>query len=321
MGFQMPTLPITHLIKTMIPIPNLYNLCRHKSLVGLFILAIATFYSPELQAQVAVQMKMNKSSYILNEPVTATVYITNNTGANLTLRGTPNKPWLMFSVSSASRDMSPARRINYRPIMIPPGQTNSTTVSISSSYSLGLMGNYTCRANVVTSGNGNNFYSSNRCRFNITNGRPIWKKRVGVPGSPGKVREYKILSFSGNQTPELYAQVSSVNQGFERKIATVPLGKGINFGRIKAELDGANNLHTIYQTKPNMFTHLALSPYGKVISIEHHKRGATGDPRFVKFGDGSIRVAGSIPYNAEQEAQEVRKIRNISERPNFIYRH
>ena len=72
--------------------------------------------------------------------------------------------------------------------------------------------------------------------------------------------------------------------------------------------------------KPDIFAHASISPNGKVLDTSYHKRGASGNPRLIAFGDGQVKVAGSIPYDPKAEAEERAKIRNISERPSFIYR-
>lgn len=288
---------------------------------GLFLFLIVTMgivVSPRSAAQVAVRLKMNKANYIVNEPVTATVYITNHAGRELVLRGNGTASWLNFHVTSSGRVVPSSRRMNYRSVVIPVGQTVSRTVSISASYGLGRMGNYTCTATVHMPGTTRNGFSSNRDQFTITNGRSSWVQRAGVPGAPGEIREYKLITFSGNRALELYAQVNSANTGTH--IRTISLGSIMSFRKPLATLDGKNNMHALYQVKPNLYTHTCISPKGEVLSTEQHKRGRGGDPRLMSFGDGMVRVAGSIPFDAEAEAEVRKKIRGASERPSGVYR-
>ncbi|MBT8037674.1 MAG: hypothetical protein KJO21_09030 [Verrucomicrobiae bacterium] len=292
---------------------------NHQHLLALWaLLAMITLGLTQAHAQVAVRMQMNKSNYILNEPVSATVYITNHAGRELILKGNNQRAWLNFHLTASGRVIPTARSINYKAVVIPAGQTVARTISLSSTYSLGNMGNYVCTASVNMPGPTRNGFSSNRSRFTITNGRTAWLQRAGVPNAPGEIREYKLLTFSANRSMELFAQVSSANNG--RNIATIPLGKILTFRKPTGTLDRVNNMHAIYQVKPNFFTHTCISPSGKIISIDHHKRGATGDPRLITFGNGEVRVAGSIPYNPSAEAAQRKKIHNISERPPFVYR-
>ncbi|MBK1831289.1 hypothetical protein JIN77_11160 [Verrucomicrobiaceae bacterium R5-34] len=288
---------------------------RHRTLLAIL---FGLFAFVQAHAQVAVVMKMNKTNYLLNEPVTATIHITNHSGRQLVLSGNSHLSWLSFQMTSRGRVVPPARRISYRPTVIPVGQTVARTITLSTTYALGNMGNYTCTAAVRMPGSTTNGYTSNRVHFTVTGGRAVWVQRAGLPSQPGQIREYKLVNFSANQGHELYAQIFNQNNG--RHIATQPLGKVINFRRPKATLDGKSNMHALYQVKPNLFAHTIISPNGQVLSSSYHKRGASGDPRLMAFGNGEVQVAGSVPYNPKAEAEKRKIIRNISERPPFMYK-
>lgn len=291
---------------------------RSRRLPAYLVMAVLFLLGSQAYSQVAVRVEMSKSSFLLNEPVAATLFISNHAGRELVLRAEGNRPWLNFHLTSRGRVIPVGRRMNYSPTVIPAGQTVSRTVSISSSYALGSMGNYTCQATVNMPGATRNGFSSNRVHFTVANGRPVWVQRAGIPNAPGEIREYKLISFSGNRATELYAQVNSSNTG--ANIRTVSLGKVLSFRKPTATLDGSNNMHALYQVKPDLFTHTCISPKGKVLTSEQHKRGASGDPRLMTFGDGEVRVAGSIPFDAVADEVERRKIRGVSERPSGVYR-
>lgn len=278
---------------------------------------IMLLVSSQVYSQIAVRLQMSKSNYILNEPVTATVYITNHAGRQLVLQGNGARPWLNFHLTSSGRSVPIARRVNYKPVIIPAGQTVARKININATYSLGRMGNYTCTATVNMSGPTRNGFTSNRSHFTVTGGRTVWVQRAGIPQAPGEIREYKLITFSGNKSLELYAQVSSANTGMH--IATIPLGKVLTFRKPTGTLDSSNNMHALYQVKPNIFTHTTISPNGRVLSATHHKRGSSGDPRLYPL-NGAVVVAGGVPYSPQAEAEQRKKIHNISERPPFIYR-
>ena len=145
----------------------------------------------------------------------------------------------------------------------------------------------------------------------------MWSQRVGIPGAPNEIREYELLSFTGNRSMELFANVTSVNR--KRAIATIPLGKIISFRKPSGMLDGANNMHVIYQLAPDMFGHSCVTPSGILQFTKFHKRGSSGNPRLTKFANGEVVVAGSVPYDPVAEEAQRNKVRNASERPPFIY--
>ena len=160
-------------------------------------------------------------------------------------------------------------------------------------------------------------FASNRAHFTVTKGRVEWSQRVGVPDAPDEIREYELLTFTGNRAMELFAHVTSTNRGQE--IATIPLGKIISFRKPTGTLDAANNLHALYQVKPDMFGHSCITPSGVLKFTTFHKRGSSGDPRLMIFADGEVRIAGGVLFDPVAEEEARKKVRNASERPPFIY--
>ena len=272
----------------------------------------------QAHAQVSVHLKMDKKNYLIGEPISATLSITNNAGRQITLTGNSISSWLNFQLSRGGRAVPPARKINYKPTVIPIGQTVGRKVVISTSHALGTVGNYTVSASVRMPGTTLNGFTSNRSHFTIARGRNIWTQYGGLPSSPDQIREYKLITFTGNNGLDLYADISDKKTG--RRISTIPLGKILSFNNPTATLDRSNNMHALYQLKPDLFAHCSISPHGKVVSAAYHKRGKVGTPRLITFGNGNVRVGGTVPYDPKVEAAERAKVRKISERPPFLYK-
>ena len=285
------------------------------ALICAIVITIAAL--PQAKAQVIVRLELSKSSFIINEPVKAIIYITNHAGRELTLSNENDRPWLDFNISSRGRPVYPARRINYGAAIIPAGQTVARSVSLNVSYALEKMGNYTSQAYIQMPGSSTDGFASNRAHFTVTKGRVEWSQRVGVPDAPDEIREYELLTFTGNRAMELFAHVTSTNRGQE--IATIPLGKIISFRKPTGTLDAANNLHALYQVKPDMFGHSCITPSGVLKFTTFHKRGSSGDPRLMIFADGEVRIAGGVLFDPVAEEEARKKVRNASERPPFIY--
>ena len=285
------------------------------ALICAIVITIAAL--PQAKAQVIVRLELSKSSYIINEPVKAIIYITNHAGRELTLSNENGRPWLDFNISSRGRPVYPARRINYGAAIIPAGQTVARSVSLNVSYALEKMGSYTCQAYIKMPGSSTDGFASNRAHFTVTKGRVEWSQRIGVPDAPDEIREYELLTFTGNRAMELFAHVTSTNRGQE--IATIPLGKIISFRKPTGTLDAANNLHALYQVKPDLFGHSCITPSGVLKFTTFHKRGASGDPRLMTFADGEVRIAGGVLFDPVAEEEARKKVRNASERPPFIY--
>ncbi len=272
---------------------------------------------PEVNAQLAIRLELSKSSYIVNEPIKANVYITNNAGREVTLSNQNGRPWLDFNISARGRGVTPSRPTKYGAVIIATGKTVVRSVTLNSTYALDTMGNYMCQAYVQMPEAGRNGFISNRISFNVMKGRVVWNQRAGVPGAPDEIREFELLTYSGNRSIELFAHVTSVNRNQE--IATIPLGKIISFRKPTGSLDGANNMHALYQVKPNMFGHSCITPGGIIRFTRYHKRGSGGDPRLTRFASGEVVVAGGVLYDPVAEEAQRKKVRNASERPPFIY--
>ena len=272
----------------------------------------------QVTAQVSVHLQMNKKNYVIGEPITATLNITNRSGRQLVLSSNQVSAWLNFQVSIAGRNIPPARKINYKPAVIPAGQSIARSVNISTAYAIGRVGNYTCSSSVRLPGSTITGTTSNRVHFTVAKGRTVWRQRAGLPKDPNQVREYGLITFNGNGGLELFAEVKSKNTGLG--IATIPLGKVISFRNPTASIDRKSHMHALYQVKPDLFTHVEISPNGRILSSSHHKRGKLGAPRLTTFTSGEVVVAGSVPFDPKKAAADRRKIHPISERPPILFK-
>lgn len=142
-----------------------------KQLIAVIMVLLGSFFTGETEAQIRVNMQMSKRAYVLNEPVKATLQITNQTGGELILENTSNKPWVTFNATSEGNTLAKVAIVNYPKLIIPIGQTVATECIISDSYALGGQGAYACEAVVHLPGVSSSSVSSNRCPFVISNGR------------------------------------------------------------------------------------------------------------------------------------------------------
>lgn len=278
---------------------------------------VVTFLiSAKTEAQIRVNMQMNKRTYVLHEPVKAILQITNQTGSDLTLSSTPNKPWVTFNATIEGQMLAKGAIVNYNKLVIPVGKTVSTEIMLSESYSFGEQGNYACEAAINLPGT-SSAVSSNRCSFLMSNGRIAWSERAGVPGKQGETREFRLVSFTGNGSLELFAEVHSVNKNHH--MATIPFGKVLNFRNPRGVIDRANTMHVLCQVQPEFFAYYNIGLDGKVLKAHYIKRGAA-TPTLVKREDGNIMVTGGTIFDPKEDAVKRKKIHDASERPSTIYK-
>jgi hypothetical protein len=269
-------------------------------------------------AQLGVSIRMNQSQILAGENVLVGVTITNSTGNNITLANSGRTPWLDLVVKRGNGEPAASiARADFGPVKIAAGQTMSKTIELSKLYNLRESGTYSVSAIVRAPGTSDSGFVSNRILFTCSNVRADWSQKVGVPGSPGSTREFRIMNFNNNSKSLLYAQV--VNDKTGTSLQTLCLGEALLFRKPQAAVDRGQILHVLYLATPEFYVHARIDINGRFLGRELHTRGASGDPRLMTFADGSVKIAGSVMYDPQAAAKAQSKIRKISERPPYTY--
>jgi len=156
--------------------------------------------------------------------------------------------------------------------------------------------------------------TTNRLLFNLNPGRTYWSQKVGVSNDQGhQTREMKLITFSNGQRTQLYAQVLDGTTGVPMQ--TFLIGDALMLRKPMVTLDGAQRMHVMFLATPSAWVHCEISADGKLVEREIHMRAGQGDPILMAYGDGSVRVVNSIPYDAKAADAERAKIRKASDRP------
>jgi len=271
---------------------------------------------------VQVTLEVTKPQYVAHESVLATVTLTNRAGRELLIHsgGTARNPitWLDFAIrDSRGVRLSPARTINFDPVRLPAGQSVARTVDLTTIYRVAELGTYWCYAVVRLPAAGGGTFRSNKVNFNVTQARVVYRQRIGVPNTRN-VREFSVLVFNASRKTSLYVRVTDPRSG--RTLTTYPLGEALTFHKPQATVDGRNNLHVLYLTSPQTFSHAWVDPNGSLGGRNHFRRGPTGTPRLETRSDGSVLVVGGVPYDPARRERAHARVRRLSERPDIIYR-
>lgn len=268
--------------------------------------------------QLAVNIRMNQSQYLAGEAILVSVTITNHTGTDLTLANQGRTPWLDLVVKKANGEpASSLGRTNFGAVKVASGQSMSKTIDIAGIYHLREPGTYSVSALVRSGGADSSGFISNRLLFNCANVRPDWTQKVGVAGQPGKVHEFRVINFTNSRRSLLYTQVVDSKTGVS--LQTLNLGEALLFRKPQAAVDRTQTLHVLYLATPEFYVHARVDVQGRFVGRDLHKRGGAGDPRLMTFADGSVKVAGSVLYDAKAAEAERSQIRKISERPPYTY--
>lgn len=271
-----------------------------------------------LHGQLATSLSINKKNYVAGESVIAEVIITNHSGQELTLASTRELPWLSFVVTNSRGNPVPTRRLNaFGAMKIGVGESLAKQVDLTEYFLLNSQGNFAVTAVIRDPAGNFNGASTNRLLFNLNPGRTYWSQRVGVSSDQDsdQTRVMKLITFSNGQKTQLYAQVVDGRTGVPMR--TFLLGDALMLRKPMVTLDGARRMHVMFLATPSMWVHCQVSADGKLVDRDIHQRAAQGDPILMAYGDGSVRVMNSIPYDPKAAEEERSKIRKATDRPQI----
>jgi hypothetical protein len=286
-----------------------------------FIVAFAVLcISGIANAQLSTSLKLSKRQFVMGEPVLATITVTNYSGSELTFYSDARTQWLNFIMKDGRGNFVTGRpKTTFGKMKIRAGETLAREVDLSQHFSLNTQGGYSVGAvvNMPKKADGSvESSSTNRIQFNISSGIPYWTQKVGIPKT-GKTREFRVLNFNGGDKSHLYAQINDVKSG--QNVRTFRLGDVLMLRKPLVTVDRQQTMHVMFLATPTMWVHCQVDADGKLANRQIHQRGDLGDPQLVTFPDGSVRVANSIPYDANAVKEAAGKVRKASDRPGVNY--
>lgn len=270
-------------------------------------------------AQLATSLQLSKREYVAGESILASVTITNHAGRDITFQGYLQRPWLDFVINNNRGDAAtPTGRGVFGAMTIHAGQTLTRQVDLAAAFQLFDPGNYSVSATVRMPGEGGDTTVTNRVLFTVSPGRPYWAQKVGTSGpGGGRIREFRILNFSGEQKSHLYAQVLDGRTGLP--LRTFSLGEALLIRKPSVTVDNKQRMHALFLATPSIWVHCQVDTDGQLVARQLHQRGALGDPSLVTAANGVVSVVNSIPYDPKAAAAKQAKYRKLSDRPAITY--
>jgi len=265
--------------------------------------------------QVDATLTLAKTQIVTGEAVQATVTITNRAGQDLIFSGSERMPWLDFVIKrgGSSEPAIPIGSFNFGSVRVPAGQAMARQVNLSTAFNLAEQGNYSVSAVIRTPGQTTAGTMTNRVLFTVSNARTYWSQKVGVRGDASKVREFRILNYSGEQKNVLYVQVLNDRTGMP--IRTYPLGDALLFRKPQITVDNRQDLHVFFMSSPTIWTHAVIDTDGKLVHSEFFTRGASGDPVLLTQQNGGVLVGNGALYDPKAIEAERNRARKASDRP------
>ena len=278
------------------------------------ILALLLVCTASAHAQIAASLRVTKKQHLAGEPVMAVVTITNHAGRELVFHSDGRFQWLDFIVKTSNGNpVNPRKRKLFGSMKIGAGQTLAREVDLSQHFQLSEPGNFSVSAIIRTPGDNTDGTSTNRVFFNQNPGRTYWSQKVGIAGSTTNTREFRFLNFAGDTKSQIYAQVMDGRTG--QLVRTFLLGDVLMLRKPLATVDRQQRAHVMFLTTPTMWSHCVVNTDGNLVSRQYHERGSQGDPQLLTFGDGTVRVGNSIPYDPKAAAEQKAKVRKATDRP------
>ena len=285
-------------------------------LLSTLVVAVALFCGVSAHAQFQVALDLGRKTYVSAEPITATVTVTNRSGADVVLGGPSGRKWLTFTLrDSSDRALSPLDLESEDPIILKAGATTRKKMRILDTHAVEETGNYAATASVYHPASGQ-YYISNRTHFTVTDLRPFGQPMMfGVPeGYPeaGRVRRYVLMINRELDSSTMYFRLE--DDATNSKLMTYPLGPITLAREPLVTMDRLNQLHVLFMTNRDNYTYAVLQPDGKPKSIRIIKDVKESHPQLFLTSTNDVVLKGG-EIQDPNAPKEVPKGRSISERP------
>lgn len=270
------------------------------------------------QARLQVDISLKRTLYIAYEPIIVALSITNLTGDTLRLDNAGDSSWLGFVVETLDgRPVPPRAPYRHDPFTLGPGEKITRSVNLAPLFPLAEYGGYRIRATVDAQPFGT--FTSAPLNIEITEGRTIWSKSVGVPpGEPGGggTRDIALLVHRFPSSSQLYIRIS--DPGKRSVLCTHRLGRIVSYGSPDVQLDQRNRIHILQNLAPKTFLYSLVGLDGRISERKNYiQRGKR--PALVVAPDGTATVAGATEMDLDRNLQpatpDAPPLPSISDRP------
>ena len=283
----------------------------------LLFLALCVLGVAEAQAQLSVQLKINRRTHMIYEPVLATVTITNMAGREVVHEDSTASQWFSFQIMTGEARSIPQRNSDYKldPLTIGTGETVKRTVNLQDLYQLGDFGTVKVRANIYMT-EADRYFSSRPEVLVFTEGRRIWTQTVGVPEGQegaGSVRRFTLLTLEQDKGKMLYVRIEGENDG--NVYGCYNLGRLIQGIEPEMQFDLGNNLWVLQLVSQKTYFLSKIGPNGQFHAQSTYVT-PKSKPYLRKQGDGTLQLVGAIRQPREPVGDPgAARIPKLSDRP------
>lgn len=266
-------------------------------------------------AQLQVDIKLKRTLYVSYEPILITVSMTNLSGNPLPLSDANDNHWFGFQIETLDGRPIAPRSLNYtnEPLVLEAGQKLSRTVNLTPLFPIGEFGGYRIRA-AIYAATLKRFFNSPALNIEITDGRPVFQKTVGVPdGMPGagETRNITVLTHRLPNSTQLYLRIENTKGG--TVFCTHRLGRLVSYGTPEIILDKKNQVHVLQNVAPKSFLYSHIGLNGEVLERKTYSQ-IVKRPILREGPDGKIQVIGAEEIDHAAAAAKP-PVPSLSDRP------
>lgn len=276
----------------------------YKMLLCLLVAGIYSLLPAVVNAQIAIDLSMNRQNYIQFEKIFAKVVMRNDSGHAIAF-GHDEKLQgdLLFEIRDSQN--IPINKITQAtpPLVgtiLKSGETKEFIVPVTRYYTLNVPGKYKIMA-YISHALLKEEYRSNDCFFNVSEGQLLWTRSVGIPdfinadskskgNSEKKIgtRLFNIRTIYEGSRRVYYLVVEDDKTVFSIKRFGVEIGDE----QPQFDTDNFSRLHILLPLSPRIFSYFVFDIKGSLEKREVFKKTTTiptlvNDPK-----NGSIILAG-----------------------------
>jgi hypothetical protein len=283
-----------------------------------FVVLFACLCAVQAHAQFEISLKLPRANFMALEAITATVQITNRSGATAVLGGPGRADWLSFEMQNSEGTTLAQMDVDGSQILqVPPGSTVQQKIVVTNAYAPADMGNYAIKARILDSKSGD-YYESDRTRFSIIDNKPMWERNFGVPEGmkdAGAPRRYALHVFRDYNSTSLYFRLIDDKTG--TKLTTYRLGPLSMIHDPQITLDVNNQLNVLFMAQAHVFAHAVIGPDGKLAKLSYYGDEKKGRPIMQQTEKGLVQIAGGDYFDPSKPEGNVKKTggKPVSQRP------
>jgi hypothetical protein len=258
------------------------------------------FLSCPAWSQLNITLELERSNYLLFEPVNAKVTVYNNTGFDVALTSEPGRSWLSFYMTRRDgRPVLPDHPGEFPTDKLKAGEARAWVINLTPLMSFRDLGEYKVRAVLDLPGQGQ--IMSSQSQFGLNKGQTVWTQARAVEGSE---RNYALVRFASSpSSTQLYGRVEDVKENVV--YATVPLGEVVAMTDPEAYFDKEGRWHVLHVVGTFSYRYSRLKPDGAVEFQDNYSASGNDSPKLVQLKDGSVLIQGG---RAESETKPRAKL-------------